>query len=195
MLRHRIVRRAPPLAQYIISRSTRCVTSGSSDLFALLKTERLFDLDEQHLHRMYKKAMSAHHPDLFSRCSELEQQHAANRAAEVTNAYNVLKMPHTRATYLLELLGKPITEEAEGVELSSQFLLEVMEIREELESCPSQEQLRLLGARNDIRVASVHAALARAFAANEVDSARTLTAQLQYLVRIGAEINKQRDIE
>ena len=57
----------------------------------------------------------------------------ADQAASVTDAYSELKQPHRRASHLLELIGGPLTEGDNGSLLGPPFLMEIMELREELE--------------------------------------------------------------
>lgn len=109
-----------------------------------------------------------------------------------------------RATHLLELLGMPI-EETAGMELvGGEFLMEVMEVREELEEL---SQMQFEGAaeagdssrraqlrqENDSRVAALTAELADAFGRPDLEQARMLTARLQYLQRIEDEIHARTD--
>ena len=110
-----------------------CERASEPDCFALLQTERRFDLDESQLHRDYKALMAGCHPDRFSAQGEQAVQEAGERASQITDAYTVLRYPHRRAVHLLSLLGAPLTEEMGGDDLGPGFLMEIMEIREELE--------------------------------------------------------------
>ena len=56
----------------------------------------------------------------------------ADQAASVTDAYSELKQPHRRASHLLELIGGPLTEGDNGSLLGPPFLMEIMELREEV---------------------------------------------------------------
>lgn len=129
------------------------------------------------------------HPDRHGQSSEQEQQDAADHAADITDAYSVLKAPHLRAVHLLELLGTPLDEETSGDVLGPEFLMEVLEIREELEE-PGLQPDRLLGLRevNNKAVAALHSRLCAAFGTHELVQAQALTARLQYLQRIDEEI-------
>ena len=93
------------------------------------------------------------------------------------------------AVHLLELLGKPLEEAAGGELVGTDFLLEVMEVREELEECEN-DAARLVQLReaNRLRVLEVSAELGSSFSQHDLVKARALTAQLQYLQRIEDEI-------
>jgi len=99
------------------------------DPFDTLGLPRRFELDEAELHRAFIRRSAETHPDRFA--DPLEQADAAERAAEVNAAYRALKDPHARAQTLLGLLGADggIDEKA----LSPDLLMQVMEIREEMD--------------------------------------------------------------
>ena len=175
--------------------SSRRLSTASSDHFSLLSLQRRFDLDEAELQRTYKRLMAECHPDRFGQSSEAERAAAADRAAAITDAYSVLCRPYQRATHLLELLGAPLTEE-DGTSggaalLGPEFLMEVMELREELEARPAAPRLLELRDQNRGEAERLGAGLAAAFAAAELDEARQLAAQLQYVQRVADEISEQ----
>ena len=108
----------------------------------------------------------------------------------------MLSQPHQRATHLLELLGAPLAEGQDGGLLGPGFLMEVMEVREELEQMGSDmPRLRELRDANDASVGRIHAELVAAFDSRELEQARALTARLQYLQRIEEEIHAQMPLE
>ena len=134
--------------------------------------------------------MTEAHPDRHGRGSASEQQEAANYASEITDAYAVLRAPHLRAIHLLELLGAPLAEDTSSTLLNPEFLMQVMEIREDLEEFRDDpERLCSLRRANRASMRSVHIELGDAFAENDLDRARELTARLQYLQKIEAEIH------
>jgi len=160
------------------------------DRFALLQCERRYDVDLNLLQSRYKAMMAETHPDRHGRSSASEQQAAADSASEITDAYAVLRAPHQRAVHLLELLGAPLDEETGASVLDPTFLTEVMEMREELEEVASEpERLRTLRDTNTASMSALHSDLTFAFAVNNLEQARALTARLQYLNRIEEEIH------
>lgn len=54
--------------------------------------------------------MTELHPDRHTLKPTDEQERLNNEASKVSRAYDVLRNPHTRATHLLELLGRPMDE-------------------------------------------------------------------------------------
>ena len=171
-----------------------CATKTSPvDRFALLSVDRRFDLDGKQLHQTYKTLMTEVHPDRHSMSTKEEQQAAADRASNLTDAYTVLRSPHTRATHLLELLGMPLTEETHSDVLGPGFLMHVMEVREELEEAGTEvARLQALREANSATVDELLAELGDAFAKPQgLEDAHTLTARLQYLQRIEDEIHER----
>ena len=156
-----------------------------------LSWQRRFDLDADALHGSYKALMVRLHPDRFSTASREEQREAADRASSITDAYTELRHPHRRASHLLELLGRPLSEADDGALLGPPFLMEIMELREELEASPDEGRLAELRKRNQRQLEELGSELALAFAASQLEDARRLTAELQYLHRIEEEIDLQ----
>ena len=146
------------------------------------------------MHGSYKALMARLHPDRFGMASQEEKLSVADQAAAVTDAYSELKQPHRRASHLLELLGVALTEGDNGSLLGPPFLMEIMELREELEALganPTEGRLAELRTRNRTQLDALSSELALAFASSQLDDARRLTAQLQYLQRIHQEIDSQ----
>ena len=109
----------------------------------------------------------------------------------------MLRAPHLRAAHLLELLGAPLNEETGGDVLGADFLMHVMEVREELEEADSHgPRLLELRAANQQAMAELHAQLRSAFDVTpDFEAARKLTARLQYLQRIEEEVHARLPVE
>lgn len=139
------------------------------------------------------------HPDRHGSADVSAQQAIADHASDITDAYAVLKAPHLRATHLLELLGAPLDEDTGGDVLGPGFLMHIMEVREELEEAGSQpEILQSLLQANQASISDLLEELTPAFDdddAPDLERARTLTAQLQYLNKIDEEITRRLPVE
>ena len=146
------------------------------------------------MHGSYKALMARLHPDRFGMASQEEKLSVADQAAAVTDAYSELKQPHRRASHLLELLVVALTEGDNGSLIGPPILMEIMELREELEALganPNEGRLAELRTRNRTQLDALSSELALAFASSQLDDARRLTSQLQYLQRIHQEIDSQ----
>ena len=178
----------------------RCCASAAArvlDRFALLQTERRFDLNLQDLQRTYKALMADAHPDRHGHRSAEEQRQLADHASDITDAYAVLRAPHLRAVHLLELHGAPLNEDTGSDVLGPDFLMQIMEVREELEEVGAEPpRLAALRETNQQAMDELHAQLHGAFDVKpDVETARALTARLQYLQRIEEEIHERMPVK
>lgn len=99
------------------------------DPFATLDLPRRFHLDEKELERRFITLSSEHHPDRHT--DPIAQADAAEESSKIGHAYQILADPEKRANALLVLRGGPAKEDDPS--LPPELLMEVMEVREELE--------------------------------------------------------------
>ena len=175
--------------------------SSQTNYFQILGlTDQSYSLDPAALKSKYKRLMGQYHPDRFHSLNDatesgseeapktLDELHQLS--SSITRAYDVLSDPHARAEHMLELNDAAITENcSELVDMG--LLMEVMELREEIDSASNDaEVLRTLLGQNERRVEDAVRLLGRAFDENggDMDEARKLTAQLQYWKRIEEKI-------
>ncbi len=92
-----------------------------------------FEVDGSLLSSTFRELQRQYHPDNFVTQSDAEQLKAVQKASQINDAYRVLKSPLTRAEYLLALHGEDIRGEQQTLQ-DPMFLMEQMELREELES-------------------------------------------------------------
>ena len=100
--------------------------------FELFNLPITLTVDTSGLSKKYFELQRKYHPDRFVQASEAEQEEALQVSAQVNKAYKVLKDPDETIKYVLQLKG--LLEEEEKYQLSPDFLMEVMELNEELES-------------------------------------------------------------
>jgi molecular chaperone HscB len=91
-----------------------------------------FALETAELTRAFRNGQRAIHPDRFVSATDRERRHALEHSTIMNDAYRILKEPMTRAGYLLGLLGLDVNDE-KSTQLSSSFLIMIMEMRESLE--------------------------------------------------------------
>lgn len=99
-----------------------------ADPFDALGCKPTFDLDEALVRRRWLERSLGVHPDRSR--GDAPEDHA--RAALLNEAKRVLSDPEARADALLVRLGGPRRDEEKG--LPAGFLMEIMELREELEA-------------------------------------------------------------
>ncbi len=105
--------------------------------FELFGLPTQFQLDGGLLSSQFRELQKRFHPDNFATASERDRLMAVQKAAQINDAYQVLKHPISRAEYLLAENGVEIRGEQQTMQ-DPLFLMEQMELREELESIPSQ---------------------------------------------------------
>jgi molecular chaperone HscB len=102
------------------------------DHFQRLGLPRRFSVDAGELERAYLDRSRAVHPDYHLAASGAELDASLEASAAVNEAYNTLRDPFSRAEYLLALGGAPPA--AGGPKLPPAFLMEMLELREQLEA-------------------------------------------------------------
>ncbi|PIA14797.1 Co-chaperone Hsc20, partial [Coemansia reversa NRRL 1564] len=145
-----------------------------------------FDVDTALLRRNFLRLQQAVHPDSFSQRPDIERKLAEAQSSWINHAYSALKDPLLRAHYLLGLYGRGIHEEDKAAD--PELLMEIMELREEIEGARTEPQISSLRQANDSRISSVIEELSRAFGSGALESAQQLTNKLQYLRRVAQAI-------
>lgn len=104
-----------------------------SDPFAILHLPRRYDLDAATIEQHYLERVAEMHPDLAASAAMgnlgEDDQEAEQRASELNEARRLLADPEQRAIVLWRLLGGK-----DDKTLAPEFLMEMMGIREEMQS-------------------------------------------------------------
>lgn len=100
--------------------------------FELFGLPSQFKLDGSLLSSQFRELQKRFHPDNFATGSERDRLMAVQKAAQINEAYQVLKNPISRAEYILAEQGVEIRGEQQTMQ-DPMFLMEQMELREELE--------------------------------------------------------------
>jgi molecular chaperone HscB len=132
-----------------------------------------FTVERAALDERWKALQREAHPDRFSTADAQAQRQAMQWSVRINEAYQRLKDPLKRASYLCELHGVPIGAE-DNTAMPAAFLMQQMQWREELEEAHTVEDLErmleeVVTARRDMLAALAqtadvekdHAALAR----------------------------------
>jgi molecular chaperone HscB len=88
-----------------------------------------FDVDLAELERAYFERSKELHPDRVAGAPAADRVAALSRARALNDAYQLIKRPVARAEYLLARAGVTI---GDNERLDPAFLMEVLELREEL---------------------------------------------------------------
>lgn len=100
-----------------------------ADHFELFNLQPAFRLDVSELEHAYRKLQNEVHPDRFASASDAEKRLSMQWATRINEAYQTLKKPLSRATYLLHLRGREVFSE-QHTSFPPAFLMQQMEWRE-----------------------------------------------------------------
>lgn len=100
--------------------------------FELFGLPSQFQLNGSLLSSQFRELQKRFHPDNFATASERDRLMAVQKAAQINDAYQILKHPISRAEYILAENGTEIRGEQQTMQ-DPMFLMEQMELREELE--------------------------------------------------------------
>jgi molecular chaperone HscB len=154
------------------------VINVMGDFFERLGLPRRFAVEAAVLERAYLDHSRAVHPDFHAQGHSGELAASERLAAEVNEAYATLKDSFRRAEHLLALLGGQTATQMK--EIAPAFLMEMMEIREQIETAdvPGKEQLE---ADLVVRYTSVFHTIEGLFERNDLTAIRKELNAAKYL--------------
>ncbi len=158
--------------------------TNTTDYFQIMGLHQSFHVSHDELKQLYRNHMKLLHPDKHTLKSIPEQESTAKLASEITRGYEVLKDDYERSLHLLELNGNPMEDDVSGTILGSEFLMDIMEIREGIDGTEDEGMLRDFMGDNQGRIDETCEELGVAFGKKDLDEAKRLAAKLQYWNRI-----------
>src|SRR5262245_8725000 len=124
----------------------KALTSSSlQSHFELFGLPAAFGLDREALEKAYRDIQSRVHPDRFAHAGDAERRASLQWTTRVNEAYRTLKDPVQRAKHLLELHGVDVGFET-NTQMPTDFLLQQLELREELEAASAKKDASRLDA-------------------------------------------------
>lgn len=116
--------------------------------FALFQMTPAFAIDAAQLDAAYRELQARVHPDKFVAATDAEKRVAMQWATRANEAYQTLKNPLKRASYLCELNGVDLGIES-NTAMPPAFLMQQMEWRESLEDARDAKDIAALEALHD----------------------------------------------
>ncbi len=98
--------------------------------FELFDTPVSLKVDKKGLAQKYFELQKKYHPDFFTNASQEEQTEVLEKSSLVNKAFKVFQNPDETIKYVLQ--QKELLEEEEKYQLSPEFLMEVLELNEQL---------------------------------------------------------------
>ncbi|WMW79185.1 Fe-S protein assembly co-chaperone HscB [Undibacterium cyanobacteriorum] len=121
--------------------------------FELFQLPVRYELDRDALDLAYREIQSRVHPDKFVQASDAEKRVAMQWATQANQAYQTLKDPLKRATYLCQLHGVELQTES-NTAMPAAFLMQQMEWREAFDDArQSQDQNALYALEREVQAA------------------------------------------
>lgn len=120
-----------------------------SNDFELFGMPMQFAQDRAQLDARWKELQREAHPDKFAAQGAAAQRVAMQWSVRINEAYQRLKDPLKRASYLCELHGAPINAE-NNTAMPSDFLMQQMEWREALEDAKSIDDLEKIALETNL---------------------------------------------
>ena len=125
--------------------------------FELFHLPVSFDVDTDDLANRHRAIIARVHPDQFANKSAMEQRVALQWATFANEAFDTLKLPITRAQYLLKLNAPKLAVEGARVNLPHEFLMQQMMWREAMEEGAGEsvrEEVEQLRAETMVQLAN-----------------------------------------
>jgi molecular chaperone HscB len=161
------------------------------DHFARLGLERRFAQNMEQIDRSYFKWQRQLHPDRFAAKSGRERAISQQQAAALNEAYEVLRDPVRRASYLAGLTGVDLPSDGKTI-ADPDLLMEAMESREELMEAHDVEEVDRLAAEASNQLNRNLAELDQLFLRNDRGAIRKAVLRLRYLEKFADEARARR---
>ena len=162
---------------------------GTPCHFALFELQPSFNLDLDQLATRYRELARGVHPDRFADASEREQRVALEQSASLNEAYQTLKNPPKRARYLLAMGGRELPLEVTVHD--PEFLLQQMELREELEDLSDMDGVAAFKRRLKLAQDELNQSFAACWDdAVHRDQAERLMRRMQFLDKLTYEVRQ-----
>ena len=105
--------------------------------FELFDLETSFFISDSNLKDSYRREIARFHPDKFASKTDSEKLQALQNTSLLNTAFEMIKSPLNRASYLLKLDGIDPFDEKD-TSMDHDFLISQIELREELEVIESK---------------------------------------------------------
>jgi len=166
----------------------------TQNFYELFRLSPSYSIDNGELAIRYRELQQTVHPDRFVTAADAERRVSMQLAAHVNEAYQTLKHPLSRARYLLEIYG---VNTDHGANLSNDFLVEQMELRERLENLVGESQplVTLMDLRDDLenRLRDLQQTFASHVDSKELDLALCVFNKMQFFYRLQEELDQKEE--
>lgn len=163
---------------------------SNSNYFELFSLEESFQVNPGLLNQEYKTLQAQYHPDKFINEQDSVRLQALQISSILNDAYTTLESPLKRAAYLLTMHGVDPDENVQS-HLGSDFLLQQIELREELENLSKSEDMdELEHVKKDVEseIQNYFQEFEKHYTQAAYTSAKPVYSKLQFLCKLLSEI-------
>lgn len=164
----------------------------NTNYFQLFGLPVSFSLDAAALQPMWRSLQQQWHPDRFAQDDAAAQRHALQMISRINAAYDTLREPVRRASYMLELVGRGSEAERVSV-MDTDFLMAQMELRESLEEAEALHELDAIEAEAQDWLNALLREFPLDYAAEDWPEATDCLRKMQFMSRLLSEIREQRE--
>ncbi len=162
----------------------------SKNYFELFSLPVDYSIDTGELADSYRNLQRVIHPDRFASASEQERRLSMQGATLINEAFQTLKDPMLRARYLLSLHGVEM-DEGKNATQDAEFLMEQMELREQLaevreQADPLDAVAKIIGTIDE-KIGALIEQLTKQFASaapEHLEQARDTVLKMQFLQKL-----------
>jgi molecular chaperone HscB len=159
------------------------------DPFSMLGIGPKYTVDLAALEKVHRELSRALHPDRYAGASASERRAALTKAADVNEAWRIVRDPIRRAEALLALRGISVGEDKEPKPAPA-LLMEMMEAREALEEARGNTvRMEKLAAEMQVRLDAVIGELARLLDEGNDQAALEKLGELRFCRRLIQEVD------
>ena len=164
-----------------------------ANYFSSFDLDPAFSIDVAILEQRYEQLMTICHPDRFAAAPAFEQRAAAKRAADINEAFNVLKQPVSRAGHLLQLAGVDLPA-LERQPADPEFLFEQMMLREKVQEFADLNADNAAELTSEIEEAylSTQAKFVQHFEAGDIAAASAAWVEFHFQQKLSDELVRAR---
>ncbi|KAI4498701.1 hypothetical protein M0802_006168 [Mischocyttarus mexicanus] len=151
--------------------------------FDILGVKLDYNVNNVEVHDKYRQLQKMLHPDRFGNRMERERRISESLSSLLNKAYSTLTHPLKRGLYILQLKGISIPEGTTSV--NPEFLMEIMEKNEEVESALNdKEKVVRLMEENKTMLHKLSKKVADSFRNNNLEDAKEVLVQMKYYANI-----------
>ena len=171
----------------------------SQNYFELFGLPVAFDIDRERLRTELRQLQTSFHPDRHVNGSDRERRMSVQIASWINQAHETLQDPVKRSRYLLEISGAEIVDDS-ATTSDAGFLMEQIELREEIESCREDadglQRSQQVADRLQRRADQLAGEFVSCFAAGNLAEAMQISHKMQFIQRIQLQLDElQFDLE